>query len=357
MNLDQYGWDGFFAAEFQQYSQAGLIPGRVFIEHKQLYRIYTEYGETLGEASGKFRHGVQRVHQYPAVGDWVAIQPLPGGERAIIHGVLPRKSKISRKVAWQETEEQILAANLDVVFIMASANRDFNLRRLERYLTLVWESGANPVVILSKADLCADIPEKLAAVDSMSFGVPAHAVSAYTRSGLNELAEYLSPGTTVAVLGSSGVGKSTLINYLAGSELLEAGSIRQADDRGRHTTTYRQLVCLPSGGMIIDTPGMRELSLWADEASVRETFEDIGALAGQCRFRDCSHHQEPGCAVRLAAESGRIEPGRLENFHKLQKELRYLEARQNQRTRLEEKQRGKAMAKTIKNMAQGKRIY
>lgn len=348
MYLSEYGWDQFFENNFQAYQNQGLIAGRVFMEHKHLYRVYTELGEILAEVSGKFRHKAQRSQDYPAVGDWVILNILPGEERAIIHEFLPRKSKLSRKAAQNETREQIIAANLDTALIVSSLNRDFNPRRLERYLTLVWESG--PVIILSKADLCNDLPEKLAQAEAVAFGVPVHVISVYSRTGIDGLSAYFTAAKTVVILGSSGVGKSSLINCLAGKELLKVNSIREDDARGRHTTTHRQLVCLPSGGLIIDTPGMRELALWEADSGMEAIFGDVEELSKLCRFHNCSHGKEPGCAVKEALGTGRLDSKRWENWLKLQKELAHLEAKKEGTVRLQEKQWGKRIAKFQKEL-------
>lgn len=261
----------------------------------------------------------------PAVGDWVLIEARPAEGSAAIHEVLPRKTKFSRKAAGQETAEQIVAANIDTVFLVTSLNTDFNLRRIERYLTTIWDSGARPVVLLSKADFCVDVAPAGAAVEAIALGVPINALSAATGEGLDRLAEYLKPGQTVALIGMSGVGKSTLINRLLGHETQKVLEIREDDARGRHATTSRRLFILPGRGMLIDTPGMRELQLWDANGGLAQAFGDIETLAGECRFGDCRHESEPGCAVQASINAGQLRPERFESFLKLRRELAYLD--------------------------------
>ncbi len=337
MNMERYGWDAFFENNFKSYSDQGFFPARVCVEHKHLYSIYTNFGELLGEVSGKLRFNALNDQDFPAVGDWVAVDARPKEGKATIHGILSRKTKFSRKVAGGETREQVIATNFDYVFIVNSLNRDFNIRRIERYLIMAWESGATPVVILSKSDLCDDILEKVREVEAVAIGVPIHVISSLQGKGIEELNQYFGEGRTVAVLGSSGVGKSTLINSLAGEQILEVQAIREEDDKGRHTTTHRQLVLLPSGGMIIDTPGMREFQLWEGAEGFHETFEDIEKIALSCRFKDCRHRSEPGCAINAVISNGTLSIERMESYIKLQKEMRYLEIKQSQLGMIEQK--------------------
>jgi ribosome biogenesis GTPase len=251
-------------------------------------------------------------------------------------------------VAGDRTEEQIVAANVDYVWIVSALDRDFNLRRIERYLTLAWESGAVPIIVLNKADIAADVQSCRRDVESISPGIPVHAISCLTGEGLNELQGYLQNHATVALLGSSGVGKSTLINALAGTSLQQTGQLR-GDGKGRHTTTGRQLIRLPGGGLIVDTPGMRELQLWDAQAGLADTFNDIDQMAAACRFSDCRHSGEPGCAVTAAVEQGLIPPERLSSYQKLQRELAHLDRKQDARARLEEKHRSRSIAKTLRH--------
>jgi ribosome biogenesis GTPase len=280
----------------------------------------------------------------------VALLHLPQEEKGIIQAVLPRKSVFERKVAGETTVEQVVAANVDVVLIISGLDNDFNLRRIERYLTLAWESGAMPVIVLNKADLCVNIDEKVAEVSAIAIGVPLHVTSAKDGRGLEIFQQYLIPGTTGALLGSSGVGKSSIINCLIGSDSLPTQEVSEYDSKGRHTTTYRQLILLPSGGIVIDTPGMRQLKLWGDDDGLKRVFEDIDELAISCRFRDCSHLGEPGCAVQIAIADGRLTSDRYESYLKLRKEQRYLEARQAMKANAVEKMRWKQISQYQKSL-------
>ena len=340
-DLRRLGWSPFFAEHFQQYESIGLVPGRVTVEERDAYLVRTEDGERWTEVTGRFRHDAPTPAHRPAVGDWVALD-----ER--IHALLPRRTKFSRKVPWLKTEEQVLAANVDVVFlVMALTERDFNTRRLERYLVTAWESGAEPVVVLSKADLCDDVPSHLAEAEATAFGVPVHVTSAVTGDGLEELRAYFAGDRTAALLGSSGVGKSTLINAFAGSDQLKTNEIR-SDGRGRHTTSHRELVLLPDGGLLVDTPGMRELQLWSADSGLDETFSDVAELAARCRFNDCSHDGEPGCAVRAALADGSLDAGRLDSYERLQRELHRLEVRLDKRLQAEERKKRRAFARSVR---------
>jgi ribosome biogenesis GTPase / thiamine phosphate phosphatase len=332
--LEALGWSADFEQSFAPYAGDGHLPARVAVQHRGAYVVCTETGDLQAELSGRLRHEAEDGG-LPVAGDWVVIRPHEDGSGAVVHAVLPRRTAISRKAAWLATEEQVLGANVDVVFLVAGLDGDLNLRRLERYLTTVWNSGAEPVVVLSKADLCPDLEEALISVSGVAIGVPIHAVSGLTGEGVDELRPYLGENRTVALLGSSGVGKSTLINCLRGEEIQAVGPVRKGDGRGRHTTTARELVRLPGGGLLLDTPGMRELQLWAAEEGLETTFGDVEALTAQCRFNDCSHEREPGCAVRSALANGSLDRARYAGYRKLQRELHALAVRQDKRLQAE----------------------
>lgn len=346
--LHELGWSSFFQQHLK--SSHTRIPARVIEEQRSAYRVACEAGELIAETSGHLRHMTPAAAGRPAVGDWVLIEARYAEGRATIHEVLPRKTKFSRKAAGQETTEQVVAANVDSVFLMTSLNADLNLRRIERYLTIVWESGAQPVVLLSKADLCVDSTAAMEAVAGIAFGVPIHVLSAVTGDGLEDLQGYLKPGQTVALLGSSGVGKSTLINRLLGATVQKVRDIRDDDDRGRHTTTARRLFLLPKGGMLIDTPGMRELQLWDADDGLSQTFDDIEILARDCRFRDCRHQSEPGCAVQLALSRDELSLERFESYCKLRRELNYLTRKQDVLARIEENRKWKRTHKAVREL-------
>lgn len=350
MNLHELGWCDFFAQYLSaaDYTTANYTVGRVALEHKSSYLIYSEQGELNATISGKLRHQATTAQAHPAIGDWVIIQPTNEGT-AVIQQILPRKSQFSRKTAGAKTEVQIVAANVDTVFLVSGLDQDFNLRRIERYLILTWESGASPVIVLNKADLCPDVEQRISDVEAIAPGVEICVISAAQQQGLDALKAYLQPGQTVALLGSSGVGKSTLTNQLLGNAVQSVQSVRQKDDHGRHTTTRRELFLLPTGGLLIDTPGMREVQVWAGEESLQETFVDVETLASQCQFRNCRHVNEPGCAVQQALETGLLDKARLLNYQKLQKELNYLSRKQDQRLELNERARWKQITKSLRD--------
>ncbi|MGH4125026.1 MAG: ribosome small subunit-dependent GTPase A [Clostridium sp.] len=288
----------------------------------------------LSEISGKLRNEAMNSEEFPTVGDFVLASLRTSEMRATIHKVLPRKSKFSRKVAGVNTRQQIVASNIDTIFLVNSLNKDFNARRIERYLIMAWESGATPVILLSKADLCEDLEEKLSQTEKVASGVPIHIISAVDNRGMDDLNHYLKPGKTIALLGSSGVGKSTLLNYLAREVIQETKEVRAYDDRGRHTSTSREMFILDSGAIMIDTPGMRELQLWGGTEGISEAFEDIEGLRTQCRFSDCMHKKEPGCAIKQAIEDGIIDEKRFKSYIALQKEAKMFERKQNDVNRI-----------------------
>jgi ribosome biogenesis GTPase / thiamine phosphate phosphatase len=347
LNLESLGWDASYAEAFQPHEQDGLAPARVAVEHRSEYVVYSALGELRAEAAGRLRFD----GEHPAVGDWVAISPRPGEERATIQAVLPRRTAFVRKAPWLETKAQVVAANVDVVFVVCGLDGNYNIRRIERYITLAWESGAEPVVLLTKADLCDDVDSHRWEVEAVAIGVPVYAVSAPTGEGLEAVASHLGEGRTAALLGSSGVGKSTLVNVLAGDELLATKEVRAGDGRGRHTTTHRQLVVLPQGGVMLDTPGMRELQLWDADDGLSTAFAEIDELAGQCRFSDCAHNGEPGCAVRSALADGSLERERFDSWRKLQRELEGLRIRQDARLLSEARKERRRFARAMRNTA------
>ncbi|MBB3108400.1 ribosome biogenesis GTPase [Paenibacillus phyllosphaerae] len=310
-------------AEFEEARSGNddWIPGRVTAQYSHQYRVVTAFGDRSAEVSGRYQFQAATPGDYPAVGDWVAVKPIDSEARAIIHALLPRRSAMIRKAAGPALHEQVIGANIDTLLIVCALNDDFNIRKIERYLIAAWESGAQPVVLLTKADLCEEVALRVAAVEAAAPGVAVHAVSALQGNGMDSLAAYVTPGATIAVTGSSGVGKSTLLNNLAGDDLQRVQGIREDDARGRHTTTHRELFALPGGGIMMDTPGMRELGLWEAADGLHEAFSDIETLAAQCRFRDCKHESEAGCAVLAAIEAGELEGKRLGSYHKTSREL------------------------------------
>jgi len=343
-DLTTLGWDETRAEQFQPHAADGLVPGRIAVQHRGAYDVLTELGELRCDVAGRLYDEASSPADLPAVGDWVAVAPRGEETAGTVQAILPRRTKFSRKTAWQATEEQVLAANVDVVFIVTSLNEDLNLRRLERYLILARESGAQPVVLLTKSDLRTDVEDVVEDVRSITFDVPVLAVSSATGDGLDALGTYLRPGITATLLGSSGVGKSTLVNRLAGEELLATQEIRE-DGRGRHTTTRRELVQLPDGALVIDTPGMRELQLWVADEGLDEAFADVTALFEHCRFSDCRHESEPGCAVKAALADGTLAPERWQSYLQLQAELEYLERRIDKRAAAEQRRRWRGLAR------------
>lgn len=353
MNLATLGWNTYFHERFLPFASEAYLPARVVCEQKQLYHLMGEHGEFLAEVSGKFRHQTANPSDFPVVGDWVAITPHSTDD-AIIHAVLPRRSKVSRKKAWSAVREQMIAANVDTIFIVTALDgyRGANVRRIERYLTQVYNTGAQPVILLNKADACPDVEMYVQEVEAVTFGVPVHALSAKEQHGLEPLRAYLTTGTTVALIGTSGVGKSTLINALLGEQHQKVNVISDTTGKGLHTTTHRELLLLPTGGMLIDNPGMRELQLWGEEEDVDSAFEDIETLAADCRFKDCQHRAEPGCAVQAALAEGSLDRARYQNYLKMKKELRFLEQRRDANANYVERQRGKQFAKMVRQLDQ-----
>jgi ribosome biogenesis GTPase len=332
------GWTDELEAAFTTHGERGFEPARVVAEHRGGYLVRGERDERLAHPRGKLRDHDHSL--MPSVGDWVAVCDATGGRYAI-EAVLPRRTRVSRKTPWLKSEEHVLAANVDTVLLVTGLDGDFNTRRLERYLIAAWDSGADPVLVLTKLDLCED-PGLLDEAEAVALGVPVLAVSNVTGEGLDDVRALLQPARTFVLLGSSGAGKSTLVNRLAGRRLMPTGDLRK-DGRGRHTTRHRQLLVLPSGALLVDTPGLRELQVW--EGEVDSAFSDIAELAAQCRFNDCAHQTEPDCAVQEALAGGRLDPDRYSSYRRLQRELRAIEIRSSSRLRREAKQRWRARAR------------
>ncbi|MFC7783647.1 MULTISPECIES: ribosome small subunit-dependent GTPase A [unclassified Rossellomorea] len=328
----------------KHFEEEGYMLGRVVTEQKGAFMVMTKTGDLLSKISGKLRFQTVKREDLPAVGDWVLLSE----EGAIIEKVLTRTSKFSRKKAGEEAEEQIIATNIDTVFILSSLNDDLNSKRVERYLLLCWESGANPVVVLTKSDTCEDIEEKKREVESKLLGVKVLAISSVNHEGIEELQPYLEKGKTVALVGSSGVGKSTLTNLLVGDDVQKTKQIRESDDKGRHTTTHRELFLLGNGSSIIDTPGMREIQLWQGQEGLSTQYNEIEELALQCRFTDCRHVDEPGCKIREAIAEDSLSEERFEHYQKLQREIAYMERKGNKRLESLERKKWKNIGKQRK---------
>ncbi len=351
MSLEIYGWNDFFLQAFAELRDPSLEPARVVLASGGSYRLAREAGESSGTLSGRFRHRVGGGEDYPTVGDWVAVDPV--GLR--IEELLPRRTKLSRKSAGRQTREQVVAANVDVVFAAMGLDSDFNPRRLERFLATVWESGAVPVVLLTKLDLCPDVASSVEVIEDVAAGVEVIVSSAIDGRGIDELGAKLRPGETSVLVGFSGVGKSTLINKLLGRKAQKTLETRAGDSRGRHATSHRELFLLPGGSLLIDNPGVREIQLFGSEESLERTFEDVAVHAAECRFSDCTHQTEPGCAVLAAVAEGALSEERLESFRALQKELRYLQLRQDESAQRAQKQKWRAIHREMRRSGRHRR--
>ena len=348
LNLEDLGWNSFFRDHYLKHRTNGLIPARVSFQSKGIYRLLSVKGELLAESAGSLSYESSGSEGLPVCGDWVLADNSENKNRTLIRFLLPRRTSFSRKQAGTGVYRQVIASNIDTVCLVSGLDADFNPRRIERYLAIAWESGANPIIILNKADICAEVSAPIALTESLAPGIPVLAVSAKDGIGIERILSYAGRGQTMALLGSSGVGKSSIVNRLFGKSVLKVRKTDPESGRGMHTTTARHLFLLPSGGLIMDTPGMRELQIWSLDAGLDATFEDIKALAGQCRFRDCSYQTEPGCRVRVAVDQGELDAGRLANYFKLSREARYIELKSIHSANWVEKERWKKVKRSVK---------
>lgn len=349
IDLHSLGWNDFFNESFNKIDNNEYQCARVAVENKTNYILLTEHGEALGEVSGKFLFEAEKQSELPKVGDWAVITLFNNNEQAVIHQILPRRTKISRKSADRKIDEQVIASNIEMVFIVQALDDNFNINRLERYLAVVYQGGAKPVAVLNKTDLCNDVEEKINLVKERTGIEDLVPISALNLEGLDRIKNLIMPGSTIAFIGSSGVGKSTLINALLGYDRFTTNEVREQDSRGKHTTTRREMVILPSGGILIDTPGMRELGLWNADEGLSQTFSEFSEFAEHCKYADCTHVHEAGCAVLDALSRGEISKQRYENYIKLLKEMKYLESKQNISAQIEEKRKWKSIHKELKN--------
>ena len=354
MNLHVLGWTASLTKAFASWEESGFLPARISREHRGVYTLLSEQGAFHAEVSGRFRYGSATLADYPTVGDWVVAEPARESGRGVIHGLLPRRSAFIRRMAGRQSQGQVVAANADIAFLVSGLDREFNLRRIERYLTLARESGADPVILLNKADLHARPELARLQTEAVAPGVPVFLLSAVAGAGLNEALGCLAAGKTGVLLGSSGVGKSSIINALLGREAQNTAPVRETDGRGRHTTTWKQLMLLPSGAILIDTPGLREIQLLAGRQSLDHAFEDIAELAASCRFRDCSHSGEPGCAVQRALGEGLLEMERYESWLRQGREIRFHQREQDVLLKIQEKKRWKTIHRTAREACRAK---
>ena len=356
MSLSRWGWNSYFEAMWNEAgSGEDAVPARVVAQHRACWRIAGAFGECLAGPSGKLRLAAEAGADWPAVGDWVAVEKSGLADVALVRAVLPRRSQFTRKAPGRKIEEQVMAANVETALVISALDGDANPRRAERYIAQCWEFGVRPVLILNKADACENAHEKAAEMERVALSIPVHIVSARTGHGLEEVERLLRPGDTLVMLGSSGAGKSTLTNRLLGQALQKVNEVRASDGRGRHTTTTRELFALPCGALLIDTPGLRELQLWNGEEGLAQTFADIHSLAERCRFTNCGHQAEPGCAVQAAVQAGTLPLGRLENQRKLAREQEFLRRKVDPEARSNEKQRIKRLTREARKIYQDRK--
>lgn len=347
IDLTTLGWSTELQTAFDRLNDPSLRPARIALETKVVYTALTP-APVVARVSGRYRHEAHGRDEFPAVGDWVALRPSEGDGDAVIEALFPRSSAFVRKVAGFETAAQIVAANIDITFVVAPIEHQPNLRSIERYLTVAWQSGSVPVVVLTKSDLAEDAAQAVEAVEGIAPGVSVHAVSAFTGDGMQAVGEHIGPGRTAALLGPSGAGKSTLVNALAGELVMKVQEVRDYDGKGRHTTTHRELIALTGGGALIDTPGMRELQLWDSDEGLDSTFSDITELAASCKFHDCAHDEEPGCAVKAALATGELPQERLASYRKQQRELAAIARKKDKRLASAETKRWKKVTREYK---------
>jgi ribosome biogenesis GTPase / thiamine phosphate phosphatase len=354
MELASLGWDPVWEESFAGFHERGWKPARVAIEDKHRFVVFGEDGELSGQVAGKLLHDAESRTVLPKVGDWVAVSIFPGEAKAVIHVVLPRRTKLARKVAGREIEEQVLAANIDIAFVVQALDQTFNIRRLERFLVMALEGGARPIVVLNKADLCSNPEARLEEAKAAANTASVVAVSARTGSGMKGLRELVRSSETVVFVGSSGVGKSSLINRLYGEEIQATIEVRERDAKGRHTTTWREMILLPNGGLVIDTPGLREFQMWVADEGLNRAFPEIDELAVRCHFRDCSHTVEKRCAVLEAIASGLLPRDRYESYLKLMRETEYLSEEKNKHTYQERKRQTQIAQRAFNKLKRGR---